>query len=87
MALGVLGALLLVLLWEGYKALGQATDDRIGPIDLPAHTDDLSMPHVWTILGRFNDPGCEAPAARSARWCWKGCGSRSGWPWSASSSG
>jgi len=54
--LGVLGAILLIALWEGYKALGQATNDRIGPFDLPAHTDDLSMPHVWTILSRFGDP-------------------------------
>jgi NitT/TauT family transport system permease protein len=54
--LGVLGALLLVALWEGYKAFGQAMNDRIGPFDLPAHTDDLSMPHAWTILSRFGDP-------------------------------
>jgi NitT/TauT family transport system permease protein len=54
--LGALGAVLLVALWEGYKALGQATNDKIGPFSLPAHTDDLSMPHVWTILGRFHDP-------------------------------
>jgi NitT/TauT family transport system permease protein len=54
--LGVCGALLLVAVWEGTKAFGRATDDKLGPINLPAHTDDLSMPHVWTILGRFHDP-------------------------------
>jgi NitT/TauT family transport system permease protein len=53
---GILGALVLVALWEGCKAFGQATDDQLGPWTLPAHTDDLSMPHVWTILGRFHDP-------------------------------
>jgi NitT/TauT family transport system permease protein len=53
---GVIGALALALLWEGYKAFGQATGDKIGPFGLPAHTDDLSMPHIWTILGRFHDP-------------------------------
>jgi NitT/TauT family transport system permease protein len=53
---GALGALVLVLVWEGYKALGRATSDQIGPFSLPAKTDDLSMPHVWTIIGRFHDP-------------------------------
>ncbi len=53
---GTLGALLVIVLWEGYKALGEATNDKLGPIKLPAKTDDLSMPHVWTILGRFHDP-------------------------------
>ena len=45
-----------VAIWEGYKALGRATDDTIGPITLPAKTDDLAMPHVWTIGQRFLDP-------------------------------
>jgi NitT/TauT family transport system permease protein len=53
---GVLGGLLVLVLWEGYKAIGRATDDRLGSFKLPAHTDDLSMPHAWTILSRFGDP-------------------------------
>ena len=45
--LGVLGALLLVVLWEGYKALGQATNDRIGPFDLPGpHRRPVDAPRV-----------------------------------------
>ena len=56
MLLGTLGAVLVLVLWEGYKAMGRATDDQIGSFKLPAHTDDLSMPHTWTILSRFGDP-------------------------------
>ena len=51
--LGVFGVLAAFALWEGYKALGRATDDKIGPLRLPATTDDLAMPHVWTIGQRF----------------------------------
>ncbi|WP_079034865.1 ABC transporter permease [Streptomyces hirsutus] len=55
-----LGALLVVVvlagLWEGYKALGRAVDDRILGIGLPVATDDLSMPHLWTIFGSLTAP-------------------------------
>lgn len=55
-----LGALLVVVvlggLWEGYKAIGQAVDDRIFGIGLPVATDDLSMPHLWTILRSLAEP-------------------------------
>ncbi|MBO4206749.1 ABC transporter permease [Micromonospora echinofusca] len=45
-------------IWEGYKALGRAFDDvlpgtRIG---FPVATDDMSMPHVWSILGALVEP-------------------------------
>jgi NitT/TauT family transport system permease protein len=52
----VAGVAAAIALWEGYKALGRATDDTIGPITLPAKTTDLAMPHVWTIGQRFIDP-------------------------------
>lgn len=47
-----LGVFVLVLVWEGYKAI----DGRILGWQLPARADDRSMPHVWTMLERFTDP-------------------------------
>ena len=35
---------------------GRPPTTSIGPITLPAKTDDLAMPHVWTIGQRFVDP-------------------------------
>jgi len=46
----------LCLLWEGYKAFGQAVDGKIFGWELPARTDDSSMPHVWDMVSRFGDP-------------------------------
>jgi NitT/TauT family transport system permease protein len=51
----LLALAVVALLWEGYKALGQATGDRIFGIQLPARTDDSSMPHVWDMLSRFGE--------------------------------
>ena len=65
--LGMLGAVVVLVLWEGYKAIGRATDDQIGSFKLPAHTDDLSMPHTWTILSRCGDPSYGGRAAPSAK--------------------
>ena len=53
-------AILLVLcvLWEGYKALGAATGDKI-PFTgsrLPVRSDDRSMPHLWDIAGALFKP-------------------------------
>ncbi|MEM7272110.1 MAG: ABC transporter permease subunit [Actinomycetota bacterium] len=50
-----IAAVLVVVaaLWEGYKALGDAVGD-VGW--LPVATDDLTMPHVWDILGSFFEP-------------------------------
>ena len=45
-------ALLLVVgIWEGYKWVGQQTGDYWPgtSIDLPASTDDLTMPHAIDI--------------------------------------
>lgn len=56
----ITGGVLLgfVLLWEGYKALGQLTGDRIPFTDilLPVSTSDAAMPHVSTILGALFSP-------------------------------
>ncbi|HEY0696324.1 MAG TPA: ABC transporter permease subunit [Micromonospora sp.] len=48
----------LVGLWEGYKALGRAFGDVIPGtrVNFPVSTDDLSMPHVWSILSSLIEP-------------------------------
>ncbi len=62
-ALRRVGAFVLVLLtlcalWEGYKALGAATGDKIPFTDLPLpiRSSDNSMPHIGTILGSLLAP-------------------------------
>ena len=46
---------LVVLLWEGYKWLGQQTDDLVPGtgIEFLVSTDDLTMPHAKDILGEL----------------------------------
>lgn len=54
----VLILLALILLWEGYKAVGAATGGLI-PLTrwpLPVRADDKSMPHVGTIVGTLFQP-------------------------------
>lgn len=48
----------VVLLWEGYKALGGVTGDKIPftQIPLPVSTDDYAMPHISSILHAFSQP-------------------------------
>ncbi len=48
----------LILLWEAYKALGQATGDTIPftEIGLPVRTNNTSMPHVTAIVGSLFKP-------------------------------
>jgi NitT/TauT family transport system permease protein len=41
----------LVLVWEGYKAFGQATG-----VELGVRTNDRAMPHVWDIAGALVAP-------------------------------
>jgi NitT/TauT family transport system permease protein len=59
-ALGLI--LAVVLLWEGYKALGAATGGRIPFTDvpLPIASSDLAMPHIWTILSALAAPASSA---------------------------
>ena len=54
--LGVIGIALIAVVWEGYKAFGNAVDDRIFGWKLPGRTDDASMPHILTILRAFTKP-------------------------------
>jgi NitT/TauT family transport system permease protein len=50
--LAVLGLALFVALWEGYKAI----DGKLFGWQMPASADDISMPHVGTIVSRLFDP-------------------------------
>jgi NitT/TauT family transport system permease protein len=50
--LAVAGVASMCGLWEAYKAI----DGTVLGWHMPARSDDSSMPHVWTILGRLNDP-------------------------------
>lgn len=54
--IGVSVVALLAALWQGYKALGQATGDQLFGVRLPIATDDLSMPSVGAILGALVEP-------------------------------
>jgi len=48
----------LVLLWEGYKAVGKASGGLIPgtAFGLPVSPYDTSMPHVWDIVGTLFEP-------------------------------
>lgn len=48
----------VVLLWEGYKAVGQLTGDKIPftSLPLPVSSSDYAMPHILTILAALAEP-------------------------------
>lgn len=56
--LGSVALILLsgVVLWEGYKALGQALLRTWPSAPLPVRPDYRSMPHVWDIVGTLFVP-------------------------------
>ncbi|MWB99407.1 ABC transporter permease [Agromyces seonyuensis] len=53
---GALGILVLVVVWEGYKALAPEDGVLIGDLRVLPRTTDLAMPHVWEMLGRLGEP-------------------------------
>ncbi|KYH45936.1 ABC transporter permease [Branchiibius sp. NY16-3462-2] len=62
-AWGVLGIVLLAVAWEAYKALGPADGVRIGDTIVLPRTNDLAMPHLWTMAQRAGEPVTSAPGA------------------------
>jgi NitT/TauT family transport system permease protein len=55
--LAILAALLAVVaLWEGYKAVGNPDGTVLFGVRVLPRADDLSMPHVWTVLQRLGRP-------------------------------
>ena len=56
-ALLVLAAVaVLVLLWEGYKLVGSPDGTVLFGVRVLPRADDLSMPHLWTVLQRLGRP-------------------------------
>jgi NitT/TauT family transport system permease protein len=53
----ILGGLLaFVVLWEGYKAVGSPDGTVLFGVRFLPRADDLSMPHLWTVLQRLGRP-------------------------------
>ncbi len=54
----VVTLLLLAGLWEGYRAMGRATDDRWPVVggELPVVTNDRTMPSIGDIVSRLFEP-------------------------------
>ncbi|HYJ51265.1 MAG TPA: ABC transporter permease subunit [Microbacterium sp.] len=53
---GVVGILLLAIVWELYKFLGPSDGVVIGGVRILPRTTDLAMPHVWDMIGRLLQP-------------------------------
>jgi NitT/TauT family transport system permease protein len=52
----LLAVIVFVLLWEGYKAVGSPDGTVLFGVRILPRADDLSMPHLWTVLSRLGDP-------------------------------
>jgi NitT/TauT family transport system permease protein len=58
-ALGAGAIVLMIVLWEGYVALAEATDGRVFGWDLPLRYDQSAMPHITDIVARFGENAVE----------------------------
>jgi len=52
----VLGLVVLIALWEGYKAVGNPDGTVLFGVRVLPRADDLSMPHVSDMLSRLGRP-------------------------------
>jgi NitT/TauT family transport system permease protein len=52
----VTGLIVFVVLWEGYKAVGNPDGTVLFGVRVLPRADDLSMPHLWTVLQRLGRP-------------------------------
>jgi NitT/TauT family transport system permease protein len=52
----VAGLAVFVALWEGYKAVGSPDGTVLFGVRILPRADDLSMPHLWTVLQRLGRP-------------------------------
>jgi NitT/TauT family transport system permease protein len=50
------GLAVFVALWEGYKAVGSPDGTVLFGVRILPRADDLSMPHLWTVLQRLGRP-------------------------------
>jgi NitT/TauT family transport system permease protein len=55
-ALGLLGLVLLAVVWELYKTFGPAAGVVVGDRAVLPRTGDRAMPHVWDMDTRLADP-------------------------------
>ncbi len=51
--MGVLAVLIVIAAWELYKLVGPEDGGEYFGMRLLPRSDDISMPHVWSILDRF----------------------------------
>jgi NitT/TauT family transport system permease protein len=51
-----IGLVVFVALWEGYKAVGSPDGTVLFGVRVLPRADDLSMPHLWTVLQRLGRP-------------------------------
>lgn len=61
--LGVVGIVLLGVIWEVYKAIGPATGVVVGGITVLPRTTDLAMPHLLTMWNRLGEPVLNDPGS------------------------
>jgi NitT/TauT family transport system permease protein len=52
----LLAFVVLVAVWEGYKAVGPAGGGKLFGWRLLPRTENAAMPHFWDVLTRFNRP-------------------------------
>ncbi|GIE94593.1 ABC transporter permease [Paractinoplanes rishiriensis] len=50
------GVALFAALWEGYKVVGSPDGTVLFGVRVLPRADDLSMPHLWTVLDRLGRP-------------------------------
>jgi NitT/TauT family transport system permease protein len=55
-ALFALAFVVLVALWECYKAVGPSDGGKLFGWRILPRTEDAAMPHVWDVLRRFGHP-------------------------------
>ncbi|MGV8876523.1 MAG: ABC transporter permease [Rhodoglobus sp.] len=60
---GVVGVLLIAIIWEGYKFFGPADGIVIAGLRVLPRTTDLAMPHLWEMMARLAAPVTRADDA------------------------
>ena len=61
---GVAGVLALGVAWELYKAVAPEQGVVIGGVTVLPRTNDIAMPHLWTMLTRALEPVNSSPDAQ-----------------------
>ena len=60
---GLVGLVVLGIVWEAYKALGPADGVVVAGSRVLPRTSDLAMPHLWEMAGRMLEPVTRAEGA------------------------